>query len=75
MSSKLSGTFLRKKRLNECLQRTVDFSVCRQKKPYFGKNYPYEEIIQGKIKISQFLFNMRKNDNMKFCLGLYYQSK
>ena len=46
MSSKLSGIFLRKKRLNKCLQRTVDFSVCRQKKPYFGKNYPCKEIIQ-----------------------------
>ena len=54
MSSKLSGTFLRKKRLNECLQRTVDFSVCRQKKPYFGENHPCKGVIQEKSKYLNF---------------------
>ena len=54
MSSKLSGTFLHKKRLIECLQRTVDLSVCRQKNPYLGKNVPDEEIIQEKSKYLNF---------------------
>ena len=66
MSSKLSGTFLSKKRLNECLQKTVDFSVCRQKKPYFGKNYPFKEIIQEKTKYLNFCSILGKMTILSF---------
>ena len=54
MSLKLFGTFSREKRIHEWLQRTVDFSVCRQKKPYCGKNDPYKGVIREKSKYLYF---------------------